>query len=578
MEKWRSDWRRVYGDRAYILLLSLVAACGYGFKIVHPVMGIDDTPYAYYFEEGLAAVVGRWVLFLLNKVVHIAEFAPFITDLAAVLLLMAAVSVWGLLFYRVLGDRIPKYGYWLFSCIFLSCPLISEVFTYFLHNGIAIGYLSCGLSLGLMQEGLERVERRKSRQAVGLFALSAALLVVAMGCYESFMIVWLVGIFLILLSERLAGGTRRPAATRGLSKARGPSGVFGLPCIKLAVAAVTAAAAMLLRSIVLKIVIAAFGLGYLREAAVQRSLAEIAGWMLQPGARAEFAMVLKRVFVQYVVFAHAYYPIKIFVLASLVICLCSLGMSIRRRDVGILLLTAGCFVAAFLLTVVEGKATLYRSAQFVPLICGYGILMAVYAVSGAMGAAKRRGIGNTALRRGAGAVCAVVSAVILWNQCADLNHWFYVDYRKYEYAKEYMAQVALELEQNFDTSKPVVFTGEWENPEGLVEDAYVRYDDPRFYEMKRITDLVDEHLLEKYYRGYGVWVAQTPALSVISWGKYAFDNDEELIRFMAFHGHGLLPHADGSYYTEAENYAADMPHFPREGSIVDAGDYIIVHF
>lgn len=551
MEKWRSDWRRVYGGRAYALLSSLVAMGGYGFKIVHPVMGIDDTPYAYYFQEGLAAVVGRWVLFVLNKFVHIAEFAPFVTDLAAVLLLMAAVTVWGMLFYSILGDRIPRYGYWFFSCIFLSCPLISEVFTYFLHNGIAVGYLSCGVSLCLMREGLARTMERKPGQAFRLLALSAAMLVIALGCYESFMIVWLVGILLILLTERFTS-LRRPLAK------------------SLIVAALTACAAMVLRSLVLKIVAAVFGLGYLRDAAVQRSVAELAGWMLEPGAFAEFAMVLKRLFVMYGVFAYAYYPIWILVCMWAVIAAVSLWMSVRRRDLGIAFLAAGCFAASFLLAMVEGKATLYRSAQFVPLICGYGMLLAVYAVRATADRIK--------WGKGVRGVLALAMSVILWNQCADLNHWFYVDYRKYEYAREYMARVALELERNFDVSKPVVFAGEWENPESLVRDAYVRYDDERFYKMKRVTDLLDEHLLEKFYRGQGVWVAQTPALSVINWGKYAFDNDEELVRFMAFHGHGFVPHEDGSYYEEAEAYAASMPHFPAEGSIADVGEYIIVHF
>jgi hypothetical protein len=96
--------------------------------------------------------------------------------------------------------------------------------------------------------------------------------------------------------------------------------------------------------------------------------------------------------------------------------------------------------------------------------------------------------------------------------------------------------------------------------------------------MKRLTDVVDEHLLEKFYRDYGVWVAQTPSLSVVSWGKYAFDNDEELVRFLSLHGHTFTPLLDSSLYPEAEQYALDLPSFPQEGSIVDVGDYIIVHF
>lgn len=566
MSEMKVNMKKVYNHKAYVLLISLTALCGYGFKVMNPTMGIDDTPYAYYFEEGLAAVVGRWVLFLLNKIFHISDFAPFITDFVAVLILMLAVTVWGTLFYMVLGERIPKWGYWLFSCIFLSCPLIAEVFTYYLHNGIAIGYLSCGLSLGLFRLGVNGVVAKHKKEAVyGLLGAMAAM-VVAMGCYESFMIVWLVGVLLLFLAERLTGNGQK---------------VFG----KLVCAAVVAAVAMVVRSIVLEIVIAAFGLSELRDEAVLRSMTEMLSWMTAPGAWAEFVMVLKRLFVMYGVFAYAYYPIKIFVLATAVILLFALWRTFKQRDGWILILSVGVFVAAFLLVVVEGSVTLYRSAQFLPLICGFGMLMATYAVAGLVGGLQKTGSGKAGgskwrnvIAKAGRLIFGVVAASILWNQCTDLNKWFYVDYNKYQYAKEYMSQVAYALKADYDLSKPVIFTGEWENPKSIVEDAYVDYSSETYIKMVYLAELVDDHILEKYYREYGVWVAQTPSLSVISWGKNAFGTDEELVRFMAHHGHIVQPRVDDTYYEEAEQYSVNMPSFPQEGSIEDMGDYIIVHF
>ncbi len=576
MEKMKIDLKKIYLNKIYLCLAALTAACGYGFKTVHPVIGIDDTPYAYYFEEGLAAVVGRWVLFVLNKLVHLSDFAPFLTDFAAVLILMAAAAVWGALFYSVFGEKIPVYGYWFFSCIFLSCPLIAEVFTYYLHNGIAIGYLSCGVSLYLFREGLDALEQGRGKQgrnrpAAGKFAASAAAMVIAMGCYESFMVVWLVGLLFILLGERMAGVRRN---------------VF----FSLLTGALTAVCGMILRSVVIRLVVTVFGLSSLQADAGQRSVTELVQWMLAPGAWAEFGMILKRLFVMYGVFAYAYYPIKIFVAASAVIVLYSLWRSFRQKDLWIAVLMIGSFLAAFLLALVEGKATLYRSAQFLPLVCGFGILLAARAVEGICvrlrGSVRLSG-GEQSLQRrrraqwlekGVSALYLFAAAVILWNQCTELNKWFYVDYQKYEYSKEYMLRVAYELEKNFDTTKPVVFTGVWENPKSIVEDAYVDYSSDTFYRMKRITDLVDEHLLEKFYRGHGVWVAQTPSLSVVSWGKYAFDTDEELIRFLKMHGHEFRALPDTSLYETAERYSLELPSFPMEGSIVDMGDYIIVHF
>lgn len=149
--------RKSYGkhfqqNRLYMGILLLTAVCAYGYKVTNATIGIDDTPSLYYFEEGLIAIVGRWVLFLLNKVVSLAEFVPFVTDFAAVVILVLAAVVWSALFYSVLGEKVPTAGYAFFGAVFLSSPLISEVFTYFLHNGIAIGYLCCGISLCCVRE------------------------------------------------------------------------------------------------------------------------------------------------------------------------------------------------------------------------------------------------------------------------------------------------------------------------------------------------------------------------------------------------------------------------------------------
>lgn len=557
-QKWKRDFLYFGRNKGYLLMLGLTAVFGYGFLISHQTVGIDDTPYAYYFEEGLNAIVGRWTLFLLNKVFHISDFSPWITDLAGVLILAAAVTVWCTLLYSVCRDRVSLWGYVFFSCIFLSCPLISEVYTYYLHNGISIGYLCTGISLCFFKELSDRAGERGKRKegAAGSrqFILpelgTAVFLVIALGCYESFMIVWLLGIFLVLLTKEYAGFSSR---------------VIFL----LALGAGAAAAALLLRSIMISGVIGIFGLGDMRDEAVQRSVGEMLGWIFRPKALAEFGMAVKRFYVMYGVFALAYYPVRIFVLSSAVMAAAGLYAALRRRKGWIPLLTLGCFGACFLLVIVEGKVTLYRSAQFLPVVCGYGAFLAA-------GAAAK-------LRRRMGRVCRCVMIfvllVILWNQCFDMNRWFYVDWLKYQAAAETAKEIWLELERNYDTDKPIVFTGTYGVPRGITADAYVGYGTETFYRMKRLTDFVDPHLLEKFYRGeYGVWVAQTPALSVLDWGINAFENDEELVWFFAMHGYEIKGNRDQELFEKAMADSAEFPHFPEQGSIADMGEYIIVHF
>ena len=556
-------------------ILLLTAVCAYGYKVTNVTIGIDDTPSLYYFEEGLIAIVGRWVLFLLNKVIFLAEFVPFVTDFIAVGLLVLAAIVWTVLFYSVLGEKIPVVGYAFFAAIFVSSPLISEVFTYFLHNGIAIGYLCCGLSLCCVREWQGSI--RKMRKGSGIrekfeclavmrLVAAAVFLWIAMGCYESFMILWLAGLLLLLLSERIRLGAERIVRT-------GERGVFGT----LVGGALAALAAVLLRSLMIVVLTKVFRLEYLQGEAVQRSVTEMLGWMVQPGAFGEFAMLLKRTFVLYWVFAYAYLPIRIFVLSAAVITVVTLVRVIRGRDVWALVLLPAAYLAAFSLLFIEGKATLYRSAQFLPVFCGYGALLFAYSIYELTGS-PGRGV-HRKLCLGTRGIAVAVLVVITWNQCMDMTKWFYIDKQKYDAAVKTVDQIALDLERDFDTSKPVIFTGNYEIPYSIVKDAYVSYGDRKYYKMKRLTDLIDPDLLDKYNRGSkGVWVAQTPALSVIEWGRYAFDSDAELVKFFVMHGHTLTACEDIDRYAEAEKASLELPEYPQDGYIVDKGDYIIVHF
>ena len=73
----------------------------------------------------------------------------------------------------------------------------------------------------------------------------------------------------------------------------------------------------------------------------------------------------------------------------------------------------------------------------------------------------------------------------------DMTRWFYIDKKKYDAAVKTVDQIAMDLERDFDTSKPVIFTGNYDIPYSIVQGAYVSYSSPVYYKMKRLADLVD---------------------------------------------------------------------------------------
>ncbi len=531
-------------NKVYVIALILVAIGCYGFKVMHVTIGIDDTPFEYYFSEGLIVVVGRWVLFSLNKIIHIAAFAPFLTDFVAVIIFMLAVTLWSIVFKRIFGGTIPSWGYTVFACLFISNPLISEVFTYFLHNGICIGYTFCALAMLAFLEGLSG----KGKKSIYNYGISALCVWVAIGCYESFAVVYLVSLLLVLFSRRLCDKKDRVI----------PSILAGAGIMVVAI---------ILRSIMTKIMIAAFSLEGLQDEAVQRSVKEMLSWILSAEGMANLTMAIKRAFVMYGVFAYHYLPILMYVLVCTIFIVFAIFSVVKKKDPVLFLYMVGVFVASWVLIFVEGKVTLYRACQFLPLFCAYGFLLLIYACRKLVFKYKKVAV-----------VGMVLASIAIWNQTADMNKWFYIDYQKYEVAKETMNQVAFELERAYDTSKPLVFTGVYSIPLEINQDAYVPIGSMCFFKMKSITDKIDEHLLEKFYRGNNIWVAQTPSLSVIQWGMTAFDNNKELIKFMKMHGHSFVAVEDLELINQVTMENVNMPAWPREGAIREYEDYIVINF
>lgn len=68
MKKLAEDIKIFFQYKYYLAGLALIAAGAYGFAVTHYAVGMDDTAVALYYEDGLAPYVGRFSLFLLNRV------------------------------------------------------------------------------------------------------------------------------------------------------------------------------------------------------------------------------------------------------------------------------------------------------------------------------------------------------------------------------------------------------------------------------------------------------------------------------------------------------------------------------
>lgn len=557
MKRLLDDIRDFCRSKRYAAGLVLIAVCAYGYAITHYAIGMDDTAVPLYFEEGLAPYVGRWSMFVLNKIFHFTEFTPWIVEAVSVLLLVLSVTLWCVLWKRVCGEKaaLPTWSYLFVAGIFISCPLVSEVFVFYLHNGICMGYGLTALALLCFTDSLmsERTKKYRSGQLV----LSAAVLAIALGFYESFLIVYVMGaIMCFFLIRRIYGkeGNGAPYSASLFSWAG-----CGMLVVFLGMAIHRGVL------IVLKIV---FHLdGFVRYNVLYRSLF---GDIFT--AEGELLMILKRFYLKYYVNAIVYLPITVLVLALVFIGVYSLYFGVRKRDI---LLPVCTFMLAglpVLMSLVEGLATRYRSAQYVPVVGAFAVLLVILEM-------RLHRAPKWVVR--AGGICA---GAVLLLQCADMSRWFRLDYLKYRDAEEVMDRIANDLEKEYDISKPVIFRGAYIVPYDICKDAYVSFSSGQYRWICRLTDWMDPHLKEKYFgeSGKGYVFAENPVISTLQWGTTAFDGTSgQLIEFWKMHGYdSFYCETDLTVIEEAEQIRnkEGMPGYPDSGYIKEYEDYIIVNF
>ncbi len=547
MKQLVNEMKYFLNQKLYVTALALTAICGYGFAIIHPIIGIDDTAVELYIEEGLEVVMGRWTVFLLNKLFHMSEFSPFMLELVGVLMLCVAATLFVVLFYRLFGEKISIVGYSIFACVFASNPIISEVYIYYYHDGVDVGYILTALALIVFMEALEQKGKKKILRFIG----SMLLIWAAVGCYESLLILYVLGVLVIVF-------------VRGMLQKDTLTGKYIL--VTLSIGAALTVGTVILRAFMIPFLTKLFALESVVGLERQRSLFEIFGLLKNEQGLEIFTMLLKRFWVVYYVNAVVYLPVAGYVLAVAVFGVCAVILTKKQKNIWYLLLFIGMLITPFLLTMMEVQVTHYRSCQYIPFYTACGVLILYQAV------AKRKK--SPVLRYG----MTLFAVVLIYNQAAELNHNFYIDQTKYQDAKETLNQIALDIEREYGKDIPVVFTGSYDVPQSLIDDYYVDYSSWQYQWIAKITDVVDVHLKEKYFTPYGYSFIGEAQFPFIEWGFDAFDGtNREMINFLRMHGHSFPMITDEIILREAQSIGDTMPHWPAEGSITLQEGYILVH-
>lgn len=549
MKKYLDTFKEFLNSRLYCGILVLVGVCTYGFLISHYAIGIDDTAIPLYFDEGLAPYMGRWTLYTLNKVIPLTKMSPFFVESISTVMLLFSVTAWCVLLKETCGKNVefPIWVYAIYASIFITCPLISEVYVYYLHNGICLAYGLIAIALLALWEALHgEINRRK----ICALLISSVLLTIAMGCYETMLLVYIMAAIMIFIFHRM-----RDVKSAGIIQ-------------WIVMGSIILIISLGMRSVIIRWLnyINDFETAFIGLDSDQR-ISVLSGM-----GRDEIVMNIKYYFIKYFINAISYFPIRMLLCSYAVLGCIAVIFSVMKRDCWIIICTILLPIIPASMCLVEGNAIAYRAAQYVPVVITFTVFYVAVLIW--------RIPWKAYLFR---SVYAILLSVLIWTQIAEMNQWFMVDYMRYENEKEILLQVAKDLQATCDVTKPIVFCGSVETPVAITETSELAFSDPRFPYSRLMFDKFLPGMTGKQYcpQGYGYHFRETIFNNTISWGIAAFDGTgTQVIQYLKMLGYSFNGEKDLEKITKARAYAVEvgMPEYPVEGYIQEFENYIIVNF
>lgn len=537
MEKYQKNIKEFLTDVSYIVPVILIAILSFGYVITHESINVDTLSADRYFENGELIAQGRIGAVLIHKIFDIMEFNPFFVDFIAVIFLVLTAITFCMLFKEITKNQIPKIAYLIFSGFFISYPLIHEIFVYTPSSlSVGLGFFLIAISLIGMYEFT-----KTSKIRYVFMACFATFL--AVGLYESFAPVYLCGMLITFILE----GIYQEEEVKFVK-------LFKKGIIYILVLGVAVGFAILIPNICQDIL----GIEPSQNAA-KAILYKTLG--IKEGLR----NVKDTIVLKYGIAAIYYLPITMYAIA-VIICIAFLVASLwKKKKRWLSLCYFGLILSTMILSIIQGVASPYRTCQVFPLFVSCIFLLLTCQVK------KIKGL--KALKN----LIIFLFFIMIFFQAKDLHKWFYLNERRYQYEKNLAIQVGEELEKNYNLEKPVVFVINRDIPEDIKEEIYVKNDT---WQAELVKNLAEIFHIETTGWGKGKYllkINETNVASYLTWAVEAFgEPNTEVLKFFHYLGYELKQ-GNVDMYLKARANMKNQPTFPREGSIIEKEEYIIVN-
>ncbi len=495
-QKYKEAIKYFLNSKIFIITIILVTILSYGFTITNSSIGVDDTAFDRYYQGKEMLSIGRWGAYIVYQILNITEFTPFWADLVASIVIVTTAIAWCVFLKKNLKDKIPMGAYIVFASMFISYPLINEIFIYQNCNiAVMLGSLLASIGIMIFYENYQVLHKKY------LYLLTIITLTVGMSMYEASAQIMILAICITAILMIFEQENKKQ--WKNILK------YFSLALAILVIS-------VILNSVIVKIT-------YLLGVHVSEVAEKEINW-------GNYSIIESLQMICYEIKSSVinitYFPVLIFGISIILGFFISIIQYYKKRNIMIIILYLGMILSNFAIAILQLKGVIYRACT------SWGLFVAIIALICYKYVSKYK-------------VTKIMTTIFIFilvlQQTKYLNQMFYNDYIRYQRDLNIAFNLINELEQSYNTNKPLVIMGT-----------------PK--------------------KSIGKDGSQVNSLSVLWWGKKAFnDNGAEFIKFLNSLGYNFKRPSD-EQYEKGKVEAETMSSYPQKGSIVELQDCIVVNF
>lgn len=530
-EKKEQNARLVYSDLSlkqgfkkfllnpmYIFPVLISTILCYAYYLAHETVTIDSLSSDRYYH-GLLVAQGRLTATIVENYLGFEHLPIAVENIIGLICFILGATVFCIIFDKA-KPQSNVLPYTFSTCLYITFPLMNE---YFMFKG---SVLTTGGSILLVSFALYFA--LKIKNLIASILISSIFIFFAYSWYESFILVYIGAVFLLLIL--LADGQKS-------QKELFFNGFWLAPTLFLGFS---------LEEIISNAIINLCNITQDNNNAVGTA------WLSSSATLKSFFYDFIYSFVSRI-FCYAPFTI-LFIFLAVAFGLMILQTKNTKKPI-LIFFYLGLALTVFFLSIYRGTESAYRTEQGIPFYISAITLLLSSKIINLNGKKALKIIASLSL------------VIILTVQICSSNYWYHVNVLRDKEEKQVVCNIAKDLEK-YDKNKPVIFIGYYQLSNNIKDKYAVKKDSA--------AGKIINYTSKKAKKSYTYTACQTSISSYISWSIYSFSSaNVELKKFFNSCGYDFKL-GTNEQFKEATKKYINIPSYNDSGYILDAGDYIVV--